>query len=129
MDGAAAAPAVSIRGALKSFGSTRALDGLDLEVTPGEVHGFLGPNGAGKTVTLRIALGLLRPDGGSFRVLGGDPWRDAVALHRRIAYIPGEVQLWPRLTGGEVIDLLGSLQGGLDRRRREATSTGPRSRR
>ena len=119
MDGAAAAPAVSIRGALKSFGSTRALDGLDLEVTPGEVHGFLGPNGAGKTVTLRIALGLLRPDGGSFRVLGGDPWRDAVALHRRIGYSPGEVQLRPRLTGGEVIDLLGSLQGGLDRRRRD----------
>lgn len=129
MDGAAAAPAVSIRGALKSFGSTRAVDGLDLEVRPGEVHGFLGPNGAGKTVTLRIAL-VCRV---RTKFLSGysvvTRRSDAVALHRRIGYSPGEVQLRPRLTGGEVIDLLGSLQGGLDRRRREATSTGPRSRR
>lgn len=113
------APALSARGLLKSFGDTRALDGLDLEVPRGEAHGFLGPNGAGKTVTLRIVLGLLRPDGGSVELLGGDPWSDAVELHRRVAYVPGEVQLWPQLSGGEVIDLLGRLHGGLDPQRRD----------
>ncbi len=107
------------RGLTKDFGSTRALDGLDLEVAPGEVHGFLGPNGAGKSTTMRILLGLLRADGGSVRVLGGDPWRDAVELHRRLAYVPGDVELWPNLTGGEAIDLFARLRGGLDRRRRE----------
>ncbi len=113
------APVLSASGLVKTFGSTRALDGLDLRVERGEVHGFLGPNGAGKTVTLRIALGLLRPDRGRVELLGGDPWRDAVALHRRTAYVPGEVQLWPQLTGGEVIDLLSSLQGHVDQRRRD----------
>src|SRR6185503_12297848 len=93
-------------------------DGLDLEVRTGEVHGFLGPNGAGKTTTLRILLGLLRADAGEARLLGGDPWRDAVALHRRLAYVPGDVTLWPSLSGGEVIDLLGRLRGGLDPTRR-----------
>jgi ABC-2 type transport system ATP-binding protein len=102
----------------KSFGRTRALDGLDLDVTVGEVHGFLGPNGAGKTTTLRILLGLLRGDGGHAEVLGGDPWRQTVELHRRLAYVPGDVVLWPNLTGGEVIDLLGRLRGGYDLRRR-----------
>jgi ABC-2 type transport system ATP-binding protein len=94
------------------------LDGLDLEVTVGEVHGFLGPNGSGKNTTLRILLGLLRADAGQVRLLGGDPWRDAVELHRRLAYVPGDVILWPNLSGGEVIDLLGRLRGGLDPRRR-----------
>jgi ABC-2 type transport system ATP-binding protein len=103
---------------VKTFGPTRALDGLDLEVHTGEVHGFLGPNGAGKTTTLRILLGLLRADAGEARLLGGDPWRDAVALHRRLAYVPGDVTLWPSLSGGEVIDLLGRLRGGLDPTRR-----------
>src|ERR671935_1040576 len=102
----------------KSFGSTRALDGLDLNVRAGEVHGFLGPNGAGKTTTLRILLGLLRADAGTATLLGGDPWHDAVALHRRLAYVPGDVTLWPGLSGGEVIDLLGRLRGGLDPKRK-----------
>jgi ABC-2 type transport system ATP-binding protein len=110
--------AISISGLVKTFGPTRALDGLDLEVRTGEVHGFLGPNGAGKTTTIRVLLGLLRPDAGCAELLGGDPWRDAVALHRRLAYVPGDVTLWPSLSGGEVIDLLGRLRGGLDPRRR-----------
>src|ERR687896_515295 len=110
--------AISISGMVKTFGPTRALDGLDLEVRTGEVHGFLGPNGAGKTTTIRVLLGLLRPDSGRAELLGGDPWREAVALHRRLAYVPGDVTLWPTLSGGEVIDLLGRLRGGLDQRRR-----------
>jgi len=110
--------ALSISGLHKSFGPTHALDGLDLEVRTGEVHGFLGPNGAGKSTTIRVLLGLLRADSGTVDLLGGDPWRDAAALHRRIAYVPGDVSLWPNLTGGEVIDLLGRLRGGLDPRRR-----------
>ncbi len=110
---------VSCRQVVKAFGTTRALDGLDLEVRPGEVHGFLGPNGSGKSVTLRIVLGLLRADRGSVSLFGADPWRRAVALHRRLAYVPGETNLWPNLTGGEVIDILGDLRGGLDPRRRD----------
>jgi ABC-2 type transport system ATP-binding protein len=110
--------AIQVHDLRKSFGHTVALDGLDLEVTAGEIHGFLGPNGAGKSTTLRILLGLLRADGGSATLLGGDPWRDVESLHRRLAYVPGDVALWPNLTGGEVIDLLGNLRGGLDERRR-----------
>src|SRR5262247_2278401 len=110
--------AIEVAGLVKNFGRTRALDGLDLTVTRSEVHGFLGPNGAGKTTTLRILLGLLRADAGTARLLGGDPWREATALHRRIAYVPGDVTLWPNLSGGEVIDLLGRLRGGLDKKRR-----------
>ena len=113
------APAISVTGLFKRFGTTRALNGLDLTVETGEVHGFLGPNGAGKTTTIRILLGLLRADAGSVVLLGGDPWRDAVELHRRLAYVPGEVSLWPNLSGGEVIDLLGRLRGDLNRRRRD----------
>jgi ABC-2 type transport system ATP-binding protein len=113
------ATAISTEGLIKTFGPTRALDGLDLSVRTGEVHGFLGPNGAGKTTTLRILLGLLRTDSGQARLLGGDPWRDAVALHRRLAYVPGDVTLWPTLSGGEVIDLLGRLRGGLNPKRRD----------
>jgi ABC-2 type transport system ATP-binding protein len=112
------ATAISTSGLVKTFGPTRALDGLDLSVRTGEVHGFLGPNGAGKTTTIRILLGLLRADAGRAELLGGDPWRDAVALHRRLAYVPGDVTLWPNLSGGEVIDLLGRLRGGLDPKRR-----------
>jgi ABC-2 type transport system ATP-binding protein len=111
--------AVEISGLTKSFGHVRALDGLDLVVAPGQVAGFLGPNGAGKSTTLRILLGLLRAGGGTARLLGGDPWADAVALHRRLAYVPGDVNLWPTLTGGEVIDLLGRLRGDHDPRRRD----------
>jgi ABC-2 type transport system ATP-binding protein len=110
--------AISVSGLVKTFGSTRALDGLDLEVATGEVHGFLGPNGAGKSTTIRVLLGLLRADSGTATMLGGNPWRDAVALHRRLAYVPGDVNLWPNLTGGEVIDVLGRLRGGLDPRRK-----------
>src|SRR6516162_137405 len=112
--------AIEVRALRKSFGRTAALDGLDLEVRTGEVHAFLGPNGAGKTTTIRILLGLLRKDGGQATLLGGDPWRDAVALHRRLAYVPGDVTLWPGLSGGEIIDLLGRLRGGLDAKRRQA---------
>ncbi|WP_432248583.1 ATP-binding cassette domain-containing protein [Streptomyces sanyensis] len=110
--------AITVSGLHKSFGRTHALDGLDLDVAPGEVHGFLGPNGSGKSTTIRVLLGLLRADAGSVRVLGGDPWHDAVELHRRIAYVPGDVTLWRNLSGGEVIDLLGRLRGGLDPARR-----------
>ncbi|MEU5546770.1 ABC transporter ATP-binding protein [Streptomyces sioyaensis] len=112
------APAIRVDGLHKSFGRTHALDGLDLRVGAGEVHGFLGPNGAGKSTTIRVLLGLLRADGGTVRLLGRDPWQDAVALHRRIAYVPGDVTLWRNLSGGEVIDLYGRLRGGLDAARR-----------
>jgi ABC-2 type transport system ATP-binding protein len=111
--------AISISGLVKTFGTTRALDGLDLTVETGEVHGFLGPNGSGKTTTIRVLLGLLRADRGDVTLLGGDPWRDAVALHRRLAYVPGDVTLWPKLSGGEVIDLLARLRGDLDPKRRD----------
>ncbi|CAM5443535.1 ABC transporter ATP-binding protein [Leifsonia shinshuensis] len=103
---------IEAAGLEKRFGRVRALDGLDLTVSEGEVHGFLGPNGAGKSTTIRILLGLARSNGGSARVFGSDPWRDAVALHRRIAYVPGDVSLWPNLSGGEAIDLLARLRGG-----------------
>jgi len=107
--------AIEAIGLVKRFGRTRALDGLDLSVAEGEVHGFLGPNGAGKSTTLRVLLGLLRAGGGTARVLGRDPWRDAVAVHRDIAYVPGDVSLWPNLSGGETIDFLTGLRGGADR--------------
>ena len=110
--------AISIDGLVKTFGRFRALDELQLEVAEGEVHGFLGPNGAGKSTTIRVLLGLLRADAGRVTLLGGDPWGDAVALHRRLAYVPGDVTLWPNLSGGEAIDLLGRLRGGLDEARR-----------
>jgi ABC-2 type transport system ATP-binding protein len=111
-------PVISTANLVKTFGPTRALDGLDLSVAAGDVHGFLGPNGAGKSTTLRVLLGLLRSDSGTATVLGGDPWGDAVGLHRRLAYVPGDVNLWPNLTGGEAIDLFGALRGGLDPKRR-----------
>ncbi|MET7328180.1 ABC transporter ATP-binding protein [Nonomuraea sp. NPDC005650] len=111
-------PAIAISGLVKAYGPARALDGLDLTVNVGEVHGFLGPNGAGKSTTIRILLGLIRATSGSARLLGGDPWADAVALHRRLAYVPGDVELWPNLTGGEAVDVLGRLRGGLDEQRR-----------
>ncbi|MFF8191784.1 ATP-binding cassette domain-containing protein [Streptomyces bobili] len=111
--------AITVSGLHKSFGRTQALDGLDLEVETGEVHGFLGPNGSGKSTTIRVLLGLLRADSGTAQIMGRDPWRDAVEAHRRIAYVPGDVTLWRNLTGGEVIDLFGRLHdGGLDARRR-----------
>ena len=114
---------IEVRALRKSFGRTRALDGLDLTVRAGEVHAFLGPNGAGKTTTIRILLGLLNKDGGEARLLGGDPWRDATTLHTRLAYVPGDVTLWPGLTGGEIIDLLARLRGprsAIDPKRRQA---------
>lgn len=109
---------IDARGLRKSFGRFEALRGLDLRVRRGEVHGFLGPNGAGKSTTIRVLLGLLRANAGEVRILGGDPWRDVVELHRRLAYVPGDVALWPSMTGGEMIDLLGSMRGGLDEDRR-----------
>jgi ABC-2 type transport system ATP-binding protein len=109
---------IEVRGLVKDFGRFRALDGLDLTVRRGEIHGFLGPNGAGKSTTLRILLGMLRATSGDVRLLDGDPWTDATRLHRRLAYVPGDVNLWPTLTGGEAIDLLGRLRGGLDPQRR-----------
>jgi ABC-2 type transport system ATP-binding protein len=110
--------AIAASGLTKNFGQVRALDGLDLTVTQGEVHGFLGPNGAGKSTTIRILLGLMRADSGTARVLGGDAWRDTSSLHRRLAYVPGDVSLWPNLSGGEIIDLLGRLRGGVNQKRR-----------
>jgi ABC-2 type transport system ATP-binding protein len=112
------ANAIEASDLVKTFGHVRALDGLELTVATGEVHGFLGPNGAGKSTTIRVLLGLLRADAGRLLLLGGDPWSDAVALHRRLAYVPGDVNLWPNLSGGEAIDLLGRLRGGLDPKRR-----------
>jgi ABC-2 type transport system ATP-binding protein len=109
---------IEVTGLQKSFGRARALDGIDLAVRAGEVHGFLGPNGAGKTTTIRVLLGLIRADAGSVRLLGGDVWRDAARLHRRLAYVPTDVTIWPGLSGGEVIDLLGRVHGGLDPERR-----------
>lgn len=109
---------ISIADLDKSFGKTKALDGLNLTVIEGEVHGFLGPNGAGKSTTIRVLLGLLRADRGSATLFGGDPWRDGAELHKRMAYVPGDVNLWPNLSGGEVIDLLGKLRGGLNETRR-----------
>jgi ABC-2 type transport system ATP-binding protein len=109
---------IEIHGLTKNFGSVRALDGLELTVREGEVHGFLGPNGAGKSTTIRILLGVVKADGGSARLLGADPWTDAVELHRHIAYVPGDVTLWPNLTGGETIDLLARMRGGIDEKRR-----------
>ena len=110
---------IEATGLEKRFGRVRALDGLDLSVSAGEVHGFLGPNGAGKSTTIRILLGLAKASGGSATLFGREPWKDAVELHRRIAYVPGDVNLWPQLTGGEVIDLLGRLRGGVDPGRRD----------
>lgn len=109
---------IDVSGLVKRFGRFRALDGLDLTVAPGEVHGFLGPNGSGKTTTIRVLLGLMRADGGTVRLFERDPWADAVALHRRLAYVPGDVNLWPNLTGGQCIDLLARLRGGLDEARK-----------
>lgn len=109
---------IAIDDLVKKFGSFTALDGLTLRVAEGEVHGFLGPNGAGKSTTIRVLLGLLRKNAGQVQLLGGDPWRDVVELHRRLAYVPGDVVLWPTMTGGEAIDLLGKLRGGIDENRR-----------
>ncbi|MFI8423758.1 ABC transporter ATP-binding protein [Streptomyces sp. NPDC085479] len=109
---------IDVEGLTKSFGKFQALKGLDLRVERGQVHGFLGPNGAGKSTTIRVLLGLLNADGGRVRLLDGDPWHDVVALHRRLAYVPGDVSLWPGMSGGEAIDLLGALRGGIDERRR-----------
>jgi ABC-2 type transport system ATP-binding protein len=102
---------VEIRGLVKDFGHVRALDGLDLTVGAGEVHGFLGPNGSGKSTTIRVLLGLVRATGGTARLFGQDPWRDAVALHRRLGYVPGDISLWPHLSGGETVDLLLRMRG------------------
>lgn len=116
----AASPAILIEGLVKKFGRLTALDELDLSVEQGEVHGFLVPNGAGKSTTIRVLLGLLRTNAGRVELLGGNPWRDIVSLHRRLAYVPGDVSLWPDLSGGEAIDLLGNLRGGLNSTRRNA---------
>lgn len=105
---------IHIQKLTKSFGKTKALKGIDLNVRQGEVHGFIGPNGAGKSTTIRILLGILRKTSGEVTLFGGDPWHDAVKLHRRLLYVPGDVTLWPDLSGGEIIDLLGRLHGGLN---------------
>ena len=112
--------AIEVAGLVKHFGSVHALDGLNLTVPVGQVTGFLGPNGAGKTTTIRIILGLIKADAGSVTLLGGNPWKDAVDLHKRLAYVPGDVALWPNLTGGQIIDVLSALCGGLEPARRDA---------
>lgn len=111
-------PVIEVHQLVKTFGDVRALDELELTVERGEVHGFLGPNGSGKSTTIRVLLGMLRHDSGTVRLLGEDPWSEAVELHRRLAYVTGDVSLWPKLTGGEIIDVMGRLRGGLDERRR-----------
>ena len=111
--------AIAVDELTKDYGPRRALDHLSLEVPRGEVYGFLGPNGAGKTTTLRILLDLLRPTSGRATVLGLDAQRNALALHRRIAYVPGDVSLWPQLTGGQAIDVLLALHGGAEPKRRD----------
>jgi polyether ionophore transport system ATP-binding protein len=116
----AARAVIRTEGLIKTFGSVRALDGLDLEVAPGEVHGFLGPNGAGKSTTIRIVLGLIRATAGHVELFGDDPWRHAARLHERLAYVAGEVELWSGLTGGQCLDVLGATHGGLDEARRKA---------
>ncbi|MGY2023665.1 ABC transporter ATP-binding protein [Nocardia gipuzkoensis] len=110
---------IEVRGLRKTFGHVTALDGLDLTVADGEIHGFLGPNGAGKSTTIRVLLGILRAAGGQARLFGRDPWADAVALHRELAYVPGDVTLWPSLSGGETIDLLARMRGGINEKRRD----------
>ena len=112
-------PVITVEKLVKSFGTVRALDGLDLELRAGEVHGFLGPNGAGKSTTIRVLLGLLRADSGRVQLLGGDPWKEAPRLHRRLAYVPGDVSLWPTLTGLDAINLIAGLRGPVDRKRRD----------
>jgi len=102
---------IEVRGVTKRFGNFTALDSIDLTVGEGEIYGFIGPNGAGKSTTIRILLGMLKATSGSARMFGKDVWKDAVEIHRRIAYVPGDVNLWPNLTGGEVIDLLLKLRG------------------
>src|SRR5450759_113968 len=116
----AAQPVIRAEGLTKTFGPVRALDGLDREGAPGEVHGFLGPNGSGKSTTIRVVLGLIRASGGHVELFGGDPWRQAATLHERLAYVAGDVALWPGLTGGQCLDVLGATQGGLDEARRAA---------
>ncbi|WP_374927903.1 ATP-binding cassette domain-containing protein [Kytococcus sedentarius] len=111
-------PVIEVEGLVKTFGRHRALDGLDLEVRAGEVHGFLGPNGSGKSTTIRVLLGLMHADAGTARLFGGDPWSDAVELHRRLAYVPGDVTLWPGLSGGQCIDVLARAHGSIDEKRR-----------
>lgn len=112
-------PIIFTENLVKQFGSVRALDNLNLHIAPGEVHGFLGPNGAGKSTTMRVLLGLLRPDSGTVKIFDGDPWRDSVELHRRLAYVPGDVELWPNMTGGEVIDMFLRLRGPYHKQRRD----------
>jgi ABC-2 type transport system ATP-binding protein len=109
---------IETKNLVKKFGPAAALDGFDMAVSEGEVHGFLGPNGAGKSTTIRILLGLLRKTSGEVKLFGDDPWKEAVKLHKQLAYVPGDVNFWPNLTGGEIIDLLGHLRGGLDEDRR-----------
>ena len=111
--------AIEVKDLVKHFGSVVALDGLNLEVPVGQVTGFLGPNGAGKTTTIRVILGLIKANSGSVTLLGGNPWADAVELHKRLAYVPGDVALWPNLTGGQIIDVLSALCGGLEPARRK----------
>ena len=110
---------IEAEGLIKSFGKVKALDGLDLGVGKGQIHGFLGPNGAGKSTTIRVLLGMYHTDGGRARVLGMDPTREASAINRRLAYVPGSVSLWPNLTGGQVLDTLAGLRGSRDRAREE----------
>lgn len=110
---------LKVNNVTKKFGNFTALDGINLEVNQGEVYGFIGPNGAGKTTTIRILLGILKATSGTATIFGQDAWTDAVEIHKRIAYVPGDVSLWPNLTGGEVIDLFVKLRGANNQNRRE----------
>lgn len=110
---------ISMVGVDKNFGKVNALKNLNLNVKPGEIHGFIGPNGAGKTTAIRVLLGIIKANAGSSTVFGKDAWKDAVEIHKRIAYVPGDVNLWPNLTGGEVIDLFVRLRKGNDKKYRD----------
>lgn len=103
----------------KKFGQFTALNGVNLEVKSGEIYGFIGPNGAGKSTAIKILLGILKATSGEAQIFGRDAWKDAVDIHKRIAYVPGDVNLWPNLTGGEVIDLFLKLRGSHPKSRRE----------
>ena len=118
--------AIETTGLSKRYGSAAALADLDLAVTPGEVFGYLGPNGAGKTTTIRLLLGLITPTGGSARIFGLDCHRQAQQAHRRIAFVPGEANLWPSMTGRQALHLLGRVQGQVDLAYRDASSSASR---
>jgi ABC-2 type transport system ATP-binding protein len=105
---------IELKNVTKTYGKVVGMKNIDLTVKKGTIHGFIGPNGAGKTTTIRVILGILKADEGTASINGMDSWKDAVEIHKNIAYVPGDVSLWPNLTGGEVVDYFAALKGGID---------------